>query len=338
MKHILKTLSVFLVFAMLISLFSACGGDEKDTDAESINGTATETGKETEKMAEKETEKITETETETEAKTEPEKKSIRILEIGNSFGWDAVANLYPILKSMGYEDIYIRAVHYSACTIQQYAQYAKRDKAVFYDYVIDNEKPLTCKENAVLKDIIASEEWDVISIMNHSNHAGLENKYTDGNIEFMIEFIEEHSPNKDYKLFWYMPWAYSTTYRDNDYKLYNNDQMTMYNAITDCVEKYIVPNEAFDGIIPAGTVVQNLRTSMFKNHLERDNFHLSLVVARYAASLHYACVVTGKTVEDCSYFPTESASGLNKKTVPALWEAVTNAINTPFDVTESTYK
>jgi len=98
MKKIIRALSLLMCLVFIASTFFACSENKN----EEIN--TGETGKETEKMAEKETEKITETETETETevKTEPEKKSIRILEIGNSFGWDAVANLYPILKSMGY--------------------------------------------------------------------------------------------------------------------------------------------------------------------------------------------------------------------------------------------
>lgn len=327
-----KVLVIIMAAVLLVSSLTACDVKEKDIE--------TETNELSESEATSNTQKETETETQTETESEEMKndKSIKILEIGNSFGWDAVANIFPVLQSMGYTDIKIVATHYSACTIQQYLQFASRDRACFYEYTYDNSTTLIDRENIKLSEVLQSDDFDIITIMNHSNHSGLEEKFTDGKIEEFVQYIKDNSKNKDFKLFWYMPWAYREDFVDRDFaNYYNNDQEKMYNAIVTNAKKYISENELFDGLIPAGTVVQNLRTSIFRDRLERDNFHMSLVLGRYAQSLLYACIVTGKTVADCKYYPVDSASGLNSDTVEVIRESVRNAINHPYEVTQSSY-
>ncbi|MBE6632093.1 MAG: hypothetical protein E7623_05265 [Ruminococcaceae bacterium] len=65
-----KVLSFILVLCMMVSLLAACGGETKETEANTVAGTEGETEKQTEKETEDETEGETEADSEVESDTE----------------------------------------------------------------------------------------------------------------------------------------------------------------------------------------------------------------------------------------------------------------------------
>jgi hypothetical protein len=110
--------------------------------------------------------------------------------------------------------------------------------------------------------------------------------------------------------------------------------MTMFQAIVDTVNELIVPRSDIYGIIPSGTTIQNMRTSFLGDTLNSDGYHLNVKKGRYAAALTWFKAITGLSIDDIT-FKTDDMDA----TVLALTkEAVNNAIQNPFQVTESTYK
>ena len=110
----------------------------------------------------------------------------------------------------------------------------------------------------------------------------------------------------------------------------------MYNAIVNAVQNTALKNEDIEGVLPSGTAIQNLRTSYFGDTLTRDGHHLSLDVGRFTAGLTWACATTGISPFEITKVPAGCANVADD--LPAIQEAVENAIINPFSVTESTQK
>ena len=107
----------------------------------------------------------------------------------------------------------------------------------------------------------------------------------------------------------------------------------MYNAICDSVQSKISNNSAFSYVIPAGTAIQNMRTSYIGDNLTRDGYHLSIPMGRYIAALTWFKALTHKPIDNIQYTP----DGLDKNDLNAIKEAVNNACKKPFDITVSSY-
>ena len=106
----------------------------------------------------------------------------------------------------------------------------------------------------------------------------------------------------------------------------------MYNAIVSTAKEKIAGNPDFDGIIPSGTAVQNLRTSSLGDTLTADGYHLENAYGDYTASLTWFCTFTGADAYSMFYCPSSVGDHFHE-----IAEAVNNAVKKPFEVTESKY-
>src|SRR5690606_10833244 len=77
----------------------------------------------------------------------------------------------------------------------------------------------------------------------------------------------------------------------------------MYSAIVDA---YIQAKDLIDAdlIVPAGTAIQNGRTSVIGDNFNRDGNHLDLNIGRYTASCAWFEAILGKSVIGNSYKPS----------------------------------
>ena len=95
----------------------------------------------------------------------------------------------------------------------------------------------------------------------------------------------------------------------------------------------IQANEDIDFVIPAGTAIQNARTSLLGDTLTRDGYHLSYDVGRYIAGITWVEALTGKAVTDLTYCP----AGISEDLMAVSVESAKNAGATPYAVTNSRY-
>ena len=56
-------------------------------------------------------------------------------------------------------------------------------------------------------------------------------------------------------------------------------------------------------IIPSGTAIQNARTSIAGDHLNRDGYHLDLGFGQFTAACAWYGALTGRDVTASSYMP-----------------------------------
>ena len=321
MKKITALFALLLAFVMVFAACAPVATTEQPTattDGGTTSGNTSGTTKGT-------------TATTAPATPDPNKKTIKILSIGNSFSDDATQWLGYILMDMGY-DIELGNLYIGGCSIDTHWINAteKRTEKV-YDYRTSQWGSWKSTKQT-LEYGIKAKEWDIITVQQVSQNSGMPETF--GNLQNLLDFINENKKNPDAKVYWHMTWAYESDSTHSGFPNYNSDQMTMYNAIVNAAKEKILTNNAFTGVIPSGTAIQNLRTSYLGDHITRDGYHLSYDVGRYTAALTWAKLLTGESIDAVDYIPTEYPN--IAKHLPAIKEAVNNAVEKPLEVTAST--
>ncbi|MBR5564018.1 MAG: DUF4886 domain-containing protein [Bacteroidales bacterium] len=269
---------------------------------------------------------------ETEQETpEDNSTTIKILAIGNSFSVDAMEYLYGMLVDLGYEEIVLGNLYIAGCTLETHATNFQNNSAS-YTYYLNTTGTWNKTASYKPMDAVSSEQWDIITMQQGSPKSGQAQTY-DTYLASLVTSVMAVCP--DSELAWHMTWAYQATSTHSGFASYNNDQMTMYNAILNAVQTKVVPTGWFGKVIPNGTAVQNMRTSFVGDNLTRDGYHMSYDKGRYLTALGYAKALTGRDLDKVTYTPTGYT--YSEKEILAMKEAVNNAYETPYAVTVSTY-
>lgn len=262
----------------------------------------------------------------------PATKSVKILAIGNSFSMDCVEYLWDICKSGGVENIVIGHLYYGGCSLDGHWQFMQTGSGAYTYYENTNGEWIP-NPGYQASAAITRENWDYIVVQQVSGSSGMPDTYE--NLGKVLHFIEARKTNPNVKILWNMTWAYQSDSTHGDFPNYNRNQMAMYNAIVKTVAEKILTNDGIAGVIPAGTAIQNLRTSYVGDTMTVDGYHLNHSHGRYTAALTWYAAITGGFPDDVTWFPSGYASLSNHFTV--ISEAVRNAIETPYAVTDSQY-
>lgn len=281
----------------------------------------------------------------------PEKKSIKILVIGNSYGNDATYYLSRMLEVDGYEDITIGKMGESSMAINDHYHNIDNDPSNDYLYKGNtfsvHRKSVNGKNYdlpADYKMIVRCEPWDYILFYQGPNSAATltEPEYYSETDNF-LKALKENMTNPDGKIIYYMTWAHNV-----------DDTSKLYQGIVDITKEVISSHPLIDGVLPAATVIQNLRTSYLVDgkagDITRDWGHLNYGVGRYAMALSWYVYLTGGSVEDITFMPTFEDemkdspdnkplfTDVDENNLKVIREAVENAMKTPYSVTESKYR
>ena len=193
-----------------------------------------------------------------------------------------------------------------------------------------------------LEYAITYSNWDVIMFQQEIGTSGLADSYA--NLGNFVSYVDEKATNDNVKFFFNMAWAYGAGYsekwvNETDFsENYNNDQMTMYNAIVSAAQSE-VKTKLDLSIIPVGTAIQNARTSLLKEQVI-TSAECTLTKASkgyYMAALTVVATVTGEDISNVEYMPANVANTTAKPEKAICIESVKNALANPFTVTNSTY-
>ena len=325
-----KIISILLILCFALSLLSSCnaaGESETDaTDIKSTNGA-------TEGLTSKPTERPKQT-TGSNKKPKPDTEenedgTLKILTIGNSFSDDTMQYVYQIAESAGVEKIKLGNLYIGGCSLDLHATNARENRAA-YDYRVNSGGGWFNVPEYRMYDAIVSENWDFISLQQASGSSGIGDTYS--NLQYMIDYVRSLAPNA--KIVWNMTWAYQQDSTHGEFYKYGSDQMQMYQSIVSTVKNKVCSNSAFTHVIPNGTAIQNARTSYVGDRLTRDGFHLSLDLGRFIAGLTFFYGLTGISVENIDYMP----EGIDGDLFKIAIESAMNAVESPWEVTESEYK
>ena len=265
------------------------------------------------------------------------KESVKILAVGNSFSDNAMSYLYPILKAFGAEEVILGNMYIGGCSVATHYNNLSKDSPA-YTYRKNDSRSATAgtfvnTSSYKLSTVITEEEWDFITFQQASDFSGQLATYEDAKLNILTEWAQNSASNPDVKIGWHMTWAYQSNATHSAFPKYNKDQMYMYQCITSCVQQKICTNENFDFVIPAGTAVQNARTSYVGDKLTADGYHLN-ALGEYIIGLTWVLQMTGWDIKD---FNKELVPSQFKLDIDMIIEAATNAVAVPYEVSNSTY-
>lgn len=260
------------------------------------------------------------------------RNNLKVLMVGNSFSDDTIFYASRIAESYGI-NLELYDAYIASCTIDIHYNKLTNNNA---DYSLRsmNGSEWNYLNNQTLTSILNYESWDIITVQQASSAIGRASSYSNlSNLVNGIRNVVGSNP----KLYWYQTWSYDSTYMEyNDYFSYfNNNPVTMYNAINTCYDSQVASLGVFDKLIPAGTVVQNLRTSYMGETFTRDGKHMSSVHGRYLLGLNLISSILNIDLDlsPNSYRPSEINSSFNN----VAYESIRNARKSPKAITNSNY-
>jgi len=219
---------------------------------------------------------------------------IKILAIGNSFSMDAIENYLYELADADNIKVIIGNLYIGGASLDLHWKNAKDDKPAYQYRKIDVNGNKTNTPKTSIADALASEDWDYISFQQVSSNSGIYESYVEP-LPPLFKYVKERSTNIKAKYILHQTWAYAQDSTHKMFVTYNKDQMTMYNAIVDAVwrAKDLAP---IDIVVPAGTAIQNGRTSVIGDKFCRDGYHLDINIGRYTAACTWFESIFNKSV------------------------------------------
>ena len=261
--------------------------------------------------------------------------TLKVLMIGNSYADDTRYYVPWMAEALDFEEVIIGSLYIGGCSVKTHYLNTV-DNLAAYDF--------RCYENNRWNDFVGGEgtkqtmeyaikyqDWDYITIQQASVDSGKADTYN-SDLDNLVSYVKKTATKKDVRLVWNMTWAYREGY--SVLSEYNQSQLYMYNSIASAVQERIETNPAFEVVLPAGTAVQNARTSYIGDDFNmEDGTHLNFYRGRYIAGLTLFCSLTGYTPDEVSYAP----SSMTRGEILVAKESVKNALACKYAVTNSQY-
>ena len=259
-------------------------------------------------------------------------QNLNVLMIGNSFADDTLFYAARIAQSYGI-NINLFDAYIASCTVDMHYSNLSNNSASYSMRTMNNDQ-WVYSDNMTLTQILQHKTWDVVTFQQASAEVGRETSYSNlTNLVNSVKSVLGYTP----RMMWHQTWAYDNSYHEyyGYFSYFNNDNEAMYDAIVSCYQSEVAPLGLFERIIPAGTTVQNLRTSCMKETFCRDGKHMSSVHGRYLLGLDFLSSVYGVDLykSPCTYLPFD----INQSYLNVATECVHNAIEHPLEVTNSVY-
>ena len=308
-----------------------------------------------------------ETSVATTAADEESKQYFKVLTLGHSLTVDCNHMLALVAAAEGYAGLEVGTLYASGCPMKTHVYNLQNDiKGYSLYYSTSDNVAATPKitNDVSMKDALIFRDWDLIVMQGGSFDLALEDTYTDGNIQIIQDYVNEYKLNKNADFAWHLGWAFATdpdlqaiytkqtglekNFYTEGYKPYNNDRMVLYNKFCANAEKYIVPNETFQFIIPTGTMLENAMSSyMTEKDLLRDYAHGTDFSRLMGAYIWYCRIANVEQLEDIklttvprNFIKTYAGAGdmtLTEAEKAILIESVNNALKQPLQQTQSQY-
>lgn len=257
-------------------------------------------------------------------------ENIKILSISNSYGKNALWQLYDILKAEGVKNIDIAVMYVGGCSIDMHWENIQNNKAE-YEVFRNNNGGWKSTKNCTIDSLLSEGDWDIITTQNSSGLSGKTDGYQ--NLNNLADYIKGKCPNSE--LIWHLIWGYQNGSEWLKSTTYNGDENFMFESILNCTKDIVIPSKKFDSVAPVGTAILNARTSSLKNMVhDPDGSHLSPELGYYVAAFAWYCHITGASPYD-TCFASSSVLSVDKMNV--VLESVENAIKNPYKITQSYY-
>jgi len=257
--------------------------------------------------------------------TAAQENVLKVLAIGNSFSEDAIENyLFDLAKATN-KKIIIGNLYIGGAPIELHVNNIKDNKASYAYRKIGIDGVKTNTKNTSIEQAITDESWDYISLQQASPLSGQYNVI----MEKLPELVDQVNKlkAKNTKLIYHQTWAYQQDSPHKGFANYDNDQIKMYKSIADATKK-INKSEVFEMVIPAGSAIQNARTSTLGDTFTRDGYHLQLDYGRFTAACTWYEKLFHEDVRKNPYKPEK----ITQEQASIAKEAAHKAVKSPWKI------
>ncbi len=215
---------------------------------------------------------------------------MRVLAISNSFGVDANRYLYQIARAEGV-DIQVATLYIGGCSLEKHYRNMIGDKREYELYY----NGMATGFFVTMEEALLSRPWDVITLQQASHFSPIPSTY-EPYATSLYDYVKECQPKA--KILIHQTWAYE----DSSEKLANKGYETAKAMFADIEKAYAKCSEDLgaDGIIPSGELFIKLLKKGIPS-VQRDTFHASLGLGRYALGLLWYRMLTGKSVMENTF-------------------------------------
>ncbi|MBE8719721.1 DUF4886 domain-containing protein [Sphingobacterium pedocola] len=252
---------------------------------------------------------------------------LKILAIGNSFSEDALENYLHELAAAADKKIIIGNLYIGGASLELHMKNINADKASYSYRKIALDGIKTTTKNVSISETLKDENWDYVSLQQASPYSGQYDIIMES-LPALLDYVKG-AVSPDAKIVYHQTWAYQHDSKHEGFKNYDKNQMAMYKAILTATKK-IHQSKKFAFVTPAGTAIQNARTSSIGDQFTRDGFHLNLAYGRFTAACTWYEKLFGLDVRENSYKPeniTELQDSIAKN-------AAHKAVKKPFKISK----
>ena len=255
--------------------------------------------------------------------------SLKVLFVGNSFSEDTVEYMVDIAMALGISAPKVCNLYVGGCSIDMHYANASGDLPV-YKLFTNEGGGWHSKDKIRMSEALQGDEWDYIVIQHGTNNGA---RYTSpecyDRLTPLINYIKEVAAGNP-KIAFNLTWMGESTRQHHEIISYKGDVSLMREKLIEVTRDVVLTNPLVDLLIPAGTAIENARTSDI-GLLTRDCYHLSMDKGRFIAALTAVASLTGISVDDIAFVP----EGVDDYSLKVAIESVNNALKRPLEVTKS---
>jgi hypothetical protein len=217
-------------------------------------------------------------------------------------------------------------MYIGGCSIERHVKNLRKNIPDYRYRKIDADGKMIEVTGYTLEKVLSEEDWDYVSVQQSSPLSGLPESYS--LLPELVSYIKERI-TEDAVVMFHQTWAYSKDSGHKAYVNYEKDQMKMFNAIVETVNKEI-PKVGISLVIPSGVAIQNARTSVLGDDLTRDGYHLSRPQGRYIAACTWLEAVLGVNPIGNAYCP----EGMMPHECRMAQKAAHKAVKKPYKISK----
>lgn len=256
--------------------------------------------------------------------------TVKILAVGNSLTNNATQYLWEIITSAGVpiENVVIGRLFLPGCSIEWHWNniedfdseytYSKNAMGVWISY-----------ENYSVQAALEDEEWDYIIVQE--TIASVQNTSAYRNLGNLVDYLKIAEPEAE--LAWHLIWTYQAE-TESQWCKFRTPAETLehYGQIIGQYLAQVKNKSQIEHLIPAGTAVQNLRSSYIGDTITTDGIHVNDKHGMYITALTWYAALTGGDVEAATWLPPKYPELAEDLLV--IRQSVKDAMKEPFVITQ----
>ena len=256
--------------------------------------------------------------------------TVKILAVGNSLTSNATQYLWEIITSAGVpmENVVIGRLFLPGCSIEWHWQNIVDDVAD-YDYSKNNAGNWVPYRDYSVQKAIDDEEWDYIIVQE--TIASVQNTSAYRNLGNLVDYLKIAEPEAE--LAWHLIWTYQAE-TESQWCKFRTPAETLehYGQIVGQYLAQVKNKSQIEHLIPAGTAVQNLRSSYIGDTITTDGIHVNEKHGMYITALTWYAALAGGDLDAITWVPTKYPELAND--LPVIRQSVKDAMKEPFVITQ----